>query len=271
MNVKSIRKDLFNCLNKHGEQTMDDLVTRLGDWNRTQISNNVQAARKEGLATSRKDDVTGAPAYKLTPEGKARLAEIVARDKANAHLSDPAPVSNPVVKESLTTEIIAQPAHDNELADLRAKLDMAEKQRDDHFERAEQAESVLAKMSKDQDDLRNERSLANSTNEKWLSLAGEYECKSIPELRVFIGSLISRVESLKEGQSVAAESAESIDVKEAAIGYLIRVKGKRSLIRSKPDGARDAALSSARVHGRADVLALVPVGKAVRGAEWKEA
>lgn len=36
MNVKSIRKDLFDCLNKHGEQTMDDLVTRLGSWTRGQ-------------------------------------------------------------------------------------------------------------------------------------------------------------------------------------------------------------------------------------------
>jgi hypothetical protein len=69
--MKSIRKDLFECLDKHGEQTMDDLVTRIDGYTRGQLSNNLQAARKEELIASRRDDVTGGPCYKLTPVGIA--------------------------------------------------------------------------------------------------------------------------------------------------------------------------------------------------------
>ena len=64
---------------------------------------------------------------------------------------------------------------------------------------------------------------------------------------------------------------EPIDVKDAAIGYLIKAPKRAPKLITKPESARKAALAAARNCGRADVLALVPIGKAVRGAEWKEA
>ena len=67
------------------------------------------------------------------------------------------------------------------------------------------------------------------------------------------------------------EAEQARDVNEAAVGYMIKVTGKQPIIRTKPKSAHAAALAGARAHGRADVLALVPIGKAVRGAEWKDA
>lgn len=67
----------------------------------------------------------------------------------------------------------------------------------------------------------------------------------------------------------------AIDIKDAAIGYLVRVPKRKPRLVGKPERAREAAESSARQFGRADVLALVPIGtargrKAVQ-VEWKEA
>jgi hypothetical protein len=178
--------------------------------------------------------------------------------------------STPVVKKSLTTDQSLQQhatevavKHYNraedltaELDDIKAKLALAEKQRDEHFERAEQAERA---------------------NDRWVAFAGESECKSIPELRVFIGSLEHQIHNLQKSDYALREqlAGQPVDAeffpKQEAAGYLVRVPGKKPRICIKPESARNAALSGARQHGRADVLALVPVGKAVRGAEWKEA
>lgn len=59
-------------------------------------------------------------------------------------------------------------------------------------------------------------------------------------------------------------------MKDAAVGYLVRVPKRAPILRRKPESARDAALSAVRAGAkRADVLAVVPVGTARRGAEWQ--
>ena len=45
-------------------------------------------------------------------------------------------------------------------------------------------------------------------------------------------------------------------------------KNKPPRFTKKQTNAHAAAMSAARQHGFAEVFALVPVGKAVRGAEW---
>lgn len=65
---------------------------------------------------------------------------------------------------------------------------------------------------------------------------------------------------------------EAVDVKDAAVGYLVRVPKRAPLLRRKPESARAAALSAVRAGAaRAEVLAVVPVGTARRGAEWRGA
>lgn len=81
-----------------------------------------------------------------------------------------------------------------------------------------------------------------------------------------------RVEELEGAiHSMELESTQAKDVTEAAVGYLVKAPKRKPRLFSNPERAREIALSAARQHGRGDVLALVPVGKAVRGAEWKEA
>jgi hypothetical protein len=57
-----------------------------------------------------------------------------------------------------------------------------------------------------------------------------------------------------------------------AAGYLVRAPKRAPRITAKQETAVAAALAAARNgSGRGEVFALVPVGKAVRGAEWRPA
>ena len=57
-----------------------------------------------------------------------------------------------------------------------------------------------------------------------------------------------------------------------AAGYLVRASKRKPRTLLDKDKARDAALSSIRAGAqRAEVFALVPIGQARRGAEWRSA
>lgn len=258
------------------------------------------------------------------PATEYKLAEKNFGDDAPSTKSEPISsklLDMPVCTKSQTeskikqpSPVVTQPDHGNEVADLRAKLALAEQQRDSHFAEAEEAQRKLADLEDDirrqtqraglaeqnRDDLKTLLNNAEATNIRWID-AARHELIIRPEdLLGFLGRLrlqlefvdgesieqkvaqvmherihdkqrIADLESAAGLQQPETTSAEAVDVKDAAVGYLVRIPGKKTRICIKPTNAREAALSGARVHGRADVLALVPVGKAVRGAEWKEA
>lgn len=262
--MKSIRKDLFECLDKHGEQTMDDLVNRIDGYTRGQLSNNLQAARKEELIASRRDDVTGGPCYKLTPAGKDRLKEI--RQKACVQEKPKSETQSPLASTRETQKPIELRAVDiavnryNEAAELRAKLALAEKQRDEHFTQAEDYKSQLE--------------VAESAVHYWIELAAEYECKSIPDLRVLLGSYENRVATLQMAVDSLREQLDGNPVdaslqSASATQFVVKTPSKPPRFTKKHSNAHAAAMSAARQNGFAEVFALVPVGKAVRGAEWR--
>ena len=57
---------------------------------------------------------------------------------------------------------------------------------------------------------------------------------------------------------------------DTAAGYLVRASKRKPRTLLDKDKARDAALSSIRAGAqRAEVFALVPIGHARRGAEWR--
>lgn len=73
----------------------------------------------------------------------------------------------------------------------------------------------------------------------------------------------------RQARQALQEQSDSVDVKDAAVGYLIRVPKREPIMRLKPESARAAALSAVRGGAsKAEVLAVVPVGTARRGAEW---
>lgn len=100
--------------------------------------------------------------------------------------------------------------------------------------------------------------------------------------RILRAALESRSQVINEADRLRAELAterqarkalqeqDGVDVKDAAVGYLIRVTKRKPRYVTQPERARDAALAAVRAGaGRAEVLAVVPVGTARRGAEWR--
>lgn len=94
----------------------------------------------------------------------------------------------------------------------------------------------------------------------------------IPEGHVAerVRKLAEMVCTLRMTTNALAEDP-AVDLQDAATGYLIRVPKRRPRVVTKPETARAAALAAAKVAGGAEVMALVPVGRAVRGAEWRDA
>lgn len=63
-----------------------------------------------------------------------------------------------------------------------------------------------------------------------------------------------------------------VDVKDAASGYVVLASKRKPRRITRPESARDAAISAIRAGAqRAEVFALVPIGRALRGAVWKDA
>lgn len=82
-------------------------------------------------------------------------------------------------------------------------------------------------------------------------------------------------EQLAAANALLMEGEEAIDVKDAASGYLVRAPKRKPRFLTKPESAVEAARGAAKSTGRAEVLALVPVGVAVRkkvkSVEYKKA
>ena len=112
----------------------------------------------------------------------------------------------------------------------------------------------IAAVVKERDDLR-ER--LDAQVKQWQAFAGRLNIELVTALR-------AREELQEQGNAT--------DVTAAAVGYLVRVPKRAPLLRRKPESARSAALSAVRAGAaRAEVLAVVPVGTARRGAEWRGA
>lgn len=252
-----------------------------------------QMEKADGRVTRRKSDTkkqgNGMPAteWKLTEK------------EFGDHVVDATKlVSDSVVRKSRTTEpepAFTKPAHDDgwlEAARVREQLRLAEQQRDAHFAEAEAAKKKTADL---EDDVRRHTeahgrlstAIGNflttvqqltgidhkpsnlAAAEEQIAAAFNLQRGRVEELELAVDVAQQAVASMELAEEQAANDV--VDVKDAAVGYLVRVPGKKTRICIKPDNARNAALTAARTHGRADVLALVPVGKAVKGAEWKDA
>ncbi len=76
--------------------------------------------------------------------------------------------------------------------------------------------------------------------------------------------------AINEADRLRRELTDAQEVTDAAVGYLVRVTKRKPRYIVKPERALEAALAAVRAGaGRAEVLAVVPVGVARRGAEWR--
>lgn len=182
---------------------------------------------------------------------------------AKPEQANPAEVVPPTDKECCNAARIVATTAGSEVAMLREQLVAAERQRDDHFERAESHKNRLNDLSGDLLRFFSAVQQITGSHDKPASLA---DCEA-----QVAGALAMLRGQIDEVITAAADLEQAVDVKQAAAGYIVRVPGKKPRICTKPENAHAAAMSGARQHGRADVLAMVPIGKAIRGAEWKDA
>lgn len=102
--------------------------------------------------------------------------------------------------------------------------------------------------------------------------------KDIINTRAALNKAINEADRLRaelaterQAREALQEQDDAVDVTEAAVGYLVRAPKRKPRLVTKPERAREAALAAVRAGaGRAEVLAVVPVGVARRGAEWQE-
>jgi hypothetical protein len=104
------------------------------------------------------------------------------------------------------------------------------------------------------------------------------QARSVVELRNLLAeertARMALQEQLEELQREAMRGATLLsgDDRYTAAGYLVRASKRPMRIFSKAEAAQAAAMAAARNgSGRGEVFALVSVGRAVRGAEWRAA
>ena len=259
----SNRLSVLTALDKHGKSTYGDLEFNTG-LTRKQLLQAVNDAKKAGhIDAGGKDQLTGQPTYMITAKGLEWMAAMP--QTVEVKLPIPTAVSNPVVRESRTTEAEATLRHLAHLTDaLGGEMTQLQKAKAE----LETAETAVI---------------------RWLDLARKYDCNSIPELRVFIGALEERINHLKNESNLIALNLESVEgddlvekvctvmherihapkiVATDAAQFVVKTPSKPPRFTKKQTNAHAVAMSAARQHGFAEVFALVPVGKAVRGAEW---
>jgi len=290
---KSIRLAILMALADGEITTIDDLLLKV-DEPRNKLVNNAQAAHNEGLIKRMRDDVTNAPAYQITADGRKYVAkfgdgkraepkpaaesdevdkEVERRIEKIASVKPETKKAQAVAVETLekaipgfTAEVVAQ--KDVEIASLSRRLREAEA----HIQAVLEWETAMMKAV-GEDGLKD-------------------VLKAIDEIKASRDNALAELRSIRE--VISADSEEStfdevqrivsqLKMTEASLelarmartvvhaGYVIQRPVKPLVRFSKIDRAKERALSCARAGKKAHVFALVPVGIATPGAEWVEA
>lgn len=191
--------------------------------------------------------------FKITPAGLAHSETICTKPAKASAATEPA-------------EKPQKPAVDRqeskETGDLRAQLALAEQQRDAHFTSAETAMRRVDELLAEARSLTQRAELAEHNRDDLKKLVEQLQndlchTKRIAEEgKAVINTLQAIIEAGKQSTD------DAVDVKDVAIGYEIRTPNKKPIKRSNPDAARVLAINAAARHGRADVIAHVPIGTA---------
>ena len=243
----------------------------------------VRDCAKEGLLSKRLDDVTGQLGYTLTAAGKKRLAEGPAtRQGSNMKRGDseggetdvkpqtaeiPPQITTAIPQDDVERDDALPPADasllalaNRELADRLARVA--------HVLRGSGLEGL-----KDLDDGADLQTAAAALTGAYQMALANLQARD-DELFVQAGTVVGLRTQLETLQREAMRGASLLSGQDryTAAGYLVRASKRKPRTLRDKDKARDAALSSIRAGAqRAEVFALVPVGHARRGAEWRSA
>ena len=241
---KSIRLAILTALASGAITTIDDLLIAVEET-RAKVTNNAQAAYHDGLIKRMRDDVTGMAAYQITAIGRKYLAKYADGSKA-----EPVPVPAPVVQQDPVVEI--------KKAEAVAVKVLEEAVPGFTAEVIAQKDAEISSLSRRLRDALTEIETLNKEQFKATDRAKELLEKN--------GALTDQLADAQASLELArmARKAEPV-------GYVVQRPAKPLVRFTKPDNAKARALSFARAGGRAQVFALVAVGVAVPGSEWKQA
>lgn len=244
---KSIRLAILTALASGAITTIDDLLIAVEET-RAKVTNNAQAAYHDGLIKRMRDDVTGLAAYQITAAGKKYLAKYADGSKTEPVHTTPiepaVPAANPVVREVRTTE--QETPKTEKLAPQTSQTEVIA-----------QKDTEIASLSRRLRDALAEIETLNSEQLKVTDRAKE---------------LLEKNDALTDQLADAQASLELSRMarKVEPVGYVVQRPAKPLTRFSKLDRAKYRAVSSARGGKRAKVFALVAVGVAIPGAEWRE-
>ena len=271
----------------------------------------VRDCAKAGLLSMRRDDVTGQPGYTMTAEGKQRLAEGPGSKQGSNMKkagSVGGEVSVRVQSAEIPPQITPQippPQYDPNSAAFSASTDAEQDQQRAHLHLIGVLADIRAAVGDPegklmQDELVERVRAVYDLGEahkracmKWetamMAAVGEDGINdvvgkiadlqhkvSMQDAELFkqaalVVNLRSSIETMQREAMRGASPLSGID-RYTAAGYLVRASKRKPRTLLDKDKARDAALSSIRAGAqRAEVFALVPIGHARRGVEWRSA
>ena len=258
----------------------------------------VRDCAKVGLLSMRRDDVTGQPGYTLTAEGKQRLAEGPgSKQGGNMKKADSdseggeadVKAQSAEIPPQITPGIPPAEAEDDTMPPADASLlALANRELADRLARvAHVLRGSGLEGLKDLDDGADLQTAAAAlTGAYQMALAELHACTgkiadlqhkvSMQDAELFkqagvVVDLRNQLESLQREAMRGATCLSGQD-RYTAAGYLVRATKRKPRTLQAEDKAREAAMSSIRAGAqRAAVYALVPIGCARRGAEWRSA
>ena len=293
----SLRYEILKACAANPGAPMTELCDAI-EHDRQKTTWSVRDCAKAGLLSMRRDDVTGQPGYTLTAEGKQRLAEgpgskqgsnmKKAGSDSEGGETD-AKAQSAEIPPQITPEIPPTEAEDDAMPPADASLlALANRELADRLARvAHVLRGSGLEGLKDLDDGADLQSAAAAlTGAYQMALAnlqarGELHLemqdalnKRDDELLKQAGVIVDLRSQLETLQREAMRGATCLSGQDryTAAGYLVRASKRKPRTLLDKDKARDAALSSIRAGAqRAEVFALVPIGQARSGVEWRPA
>lgn len=131
--------------------------------------------------------------------------------------------------------------------------------------------AAVGEIAEERSRLQAENVALKTLNEAMPGFGAEHQEQRIDSLtKDVINTRAALTKAINEADRLRRELTGAVDVADAAVGYLVKAPKLKPRRVTKPENAQAAALAAVRGGAaRADVLALVPVGTARRGAEWQ--
>ena len=291
----NLRYEILKACASNPGAPIDEIADAI-KHDRQKAAGAVRDCAKAGLLSMRRDDVTGQPGYTMTAEGKQRLAEGPG-SKQSSNMKKAGSVWGEVSVRVQSAEIPPQitpaipPAEDGDdtmpPADA-SLLALANRELSDRLARvAHVLRGSGLEGLKDLDDGADLQTAAAAlTGAYQMALADlDVRREQIVDLQgtvdrldhelfsqaAVVVDLRAQLETLQREAMRGATCLSGQD-RYTAAGYLVRASKRKPRTLLDKDKARDAALSSIRAGAqRAEVFALVPIGHALRGVEWRPA